>query len=215
MSGNQSADIDDRKEKIRAAVKDHNSRAHIALVASWSEAIARSVPVVDRFATWFLAIVGASVGLTIANLSQLVGVTNESSAKIFVLLSVFSGLLGIASKIYAMVVGQLLAFGDEFNKIIMPRIQEFDKEGKELHHYAREAEVEIKLEVDFLTALEDLLSDLPRWVRKRRISLAQDLVNNPLKIFQSVARVCIYQQTYILIAVILYLLALFILGLSM
>lgn len=154
------------RELINAAKEKAEGRILDAYFTSSLE----TSPLVDTFATWLLAVIGATAVLTITNIKSIAAIVPFPNMKVALGFLLVGGLFGFLEKFLALNIRTVLAQESKLKDILRETSAEFRDRIKPYATLADAADIDLDAEVDHAKPLHQFIDAHPRYKRNQLLN---------------------------------------------
>lgn len=140
-------------------------KAEEKILRAYYTSVFEMSPLVDRFATWLLAGIGATAALTITNMQSISNILPFTHIKIGLLILTVSALFGFVEKFLALDIQSTATQELKLRQILKESSEEFYARINEVRVVAATQNIDIKPEVDTKGALDKFANAHP-WYKR-------------------------------------------------
>jgi hypothetical protein len=159
---------------------------------------------VDQFSSWLLAGIGGTVALLVTQVDSVLPHLSEPGFKWCGALLLAAGLFGLLAKTQAL----LIAIALEQDKVITqeaaPHLEKHGTDEEQIQELASRRGVELDTEIDVQRIVGQFSSALPWYLHETVRDGAEEGVKNPHAHLQKATRRFVYQYSYTLLQVVLF-----------
>ncbi|MCB2148915.1 MAG: hypothetical protein KQI81_20710 [Deltaproteobacteria bacterium] len=149
-------------------------KAEEQILRAYYTSVFEMSPLVDRFATWLLAGIGATSALTITNIESISNILPFTQIKIGLLILTVSALFGFVEKFLALDIQSTATQEAKLQQILKESSEEFYGRINEVKIVAATKNIDISAEVDTKVALEKFANAHP-WYKRIQLRKRQTL----------------------------------------
>lgn len=158
----------DPEKTIHNLVKSAKEKAEDQILKAYFISVFEMSPLVDKFATWLLAVVGGTIALTIANVKSISSIMPFAHIKIGLGFLLVSGLFGFVAKFLALDIGATAAQESKLKDILQKASEEFHARIREHALPAEAAHIDLSAEVDTGKPLNKFIKAHP-WYKRMQL----------------------------------------------
>lgn len=159
---------DSARIDLHSLVDAAKKKAENQILRAYFNSVFEMSPLVDKFATWLLAGVGATAALTITNIKSITSIIPFENIKIGIGLLVISGLFGFLEKFLALDIQSTVSQESKLRDILRESSDEFKQQMQKYEIIAGIENIDIRSEVNIAKVLDEFAEAHP-WYKKIQI----------------------------------------------
>lgn len=155
----------ERKDIVHGLVESAKGKAEDQILRAYFTSVFEMSPLVDKFATWLLVVVGGTAALTITNIKIISSILPFTNIKIGLGFLLISGLFGFLEKFLALNIGTTVAQESKLRDILQKSSEEFHDKIRRYALLAEAADIDIGAAVDIGKPLDKFMEAHPWYIR--------------------------------------------------
>ena len=159
------------KAAVHSLIESAKEKAEGQILRAYFDSVFEMSPLVDTFATWLLAVIGATAALTITNIKSISAILPFASIKIGLGFLLVSGLFGFLEKFLALDIGTTVAQESKLRAILQKTSEEFQGKIGRYALLSEAADIDISAKVDTEKPLDKFIKAHP-WYKRMQLSKA-------------------------------------------
>ena len=155
----------DRDTSLTETVESIKKKAEDQILRAYYNSVFEMSPLVDRFATWLLAGIGATAALIIANIENISQILSFTNIKIGLSILTISALFGFLENFLALDIQSTSAQETKLRQVLKESSEEYHQRIESMKLLASAKNIDIKTEVDVKGALDKFAKAHP-WYKR-------------------------------------------------
>lgn len=155
----------DREIILTEAVESIKKKAEDQILRAYFNSVFEMSPIVDRFATWLLAGIGATAALTITNIDKISQILSFTNIKIGLSILTISTLFGFLEKFLALDIHSTSTQETKLRRVLKESSEEYHQRIESMKLLSTVKDIDIKTEVDIKGTLDKFAQAHP-WYKR-------------------------------------------------
>lgn len=160
---------DDVEVRLTEVVEAVKKKAEGQILGAYFTSVFEMSPLVDKLATWLLAGIGGTAGLTITNIESISNILSFSQIKIGLGILTISALFGFMEKLLALDIQSTTAQETKLREVLEKSSREFKRRIGELEPVAAAQNIDINSRIDTKKCVERFAKAHP-WYKRMQFS---------------------------------------------
>jgi len=165
---------DDQRSDLLNLVASAKKKAEDQILRAYFSSVFEMSPIVDKFATWLLAGVGATAALTITNIKSITSIIPFENIKLGLGFLIISGLFGFLEKFLALDIQATTSQESKLRNILQESSVKYNEKIHDYVEFAKSNNIDLNEIVNVVKVLDKFTDAHPwykRWQLRKQINV--------------------------------------------